>query len=68
MFCWYWFSFLGATIDYVDTEEQLFSLLIKKVRHLDPDILVGYEVQNASWGYLIERGAELGRYNAKAIF
>lgn len=25
----------------------------------DPDILVGYEVQKASWGYLLERAAQL---------
>lgn len=47
-------------VDYADTEEQLFSLLIEKIRYYDPDMLVGYEVQNASWGYLIERGAQLG--------
>ncbi|KAG1119475.1 hypothetical protein G6F42_012967 [Rhizopus arrhizus] len=47
-------------VDYADTEEQLFSLLIEKVRYYDPDMLVGYEVQNASWGYLVERGAQLG--------
>jgi len=33
-----------------------FSLFIQK---LDPDIIVGYEVQMLSWGYLIERGALL---------
>ncbi|KAJ1734176.1 DNA polymerase zeta, partial [Coemansia biformis] len=27
------------------------------VRQIDPDILCGYEVQKASWGYLIERAA-----------
>ncbi|KAL9544595.1 hypothetical protein MBANPS3_007546 [Mucor bainieri] len=47
-------------VDYADTEEELFSLLIGKIRHYDPDMLVGYEVQNASWGYLVERGAQLG--------
>jgi DNA polymerase zeta len=26
----------------------------------DPEILVGYEVQMSSWGYLIERAAKLG--------
>ncbi|KAI7873132.1 ribonuclease H-like domain-containing protein, partial [Mucor mucedo] len=49
-----------AMIDYADTEEDLFSFLINRVRHFDPDMLVGYEVQNASWGYLVERGVELG--------
>ena len=33
-----------------------FSLFI---RNLDPDILVGYEVQNSSWGYLLKRGTIL---------
>lgn len=47
-------------VDYADTEEQLFSLLIEKIRYYDPDMLVGYEIQNASWGYLVERGAQLG--------
>lgn len=47
-------------VDYADTEEQLFSLLIEKIRYYDPDMLVGYEVQKASWGYLVERGAQLG--------
>ncbi|CEG83153.1 Putative DNA polymerase [Rhizopus microsporus] len=49
-----------ADIDYAETEEELFSILIEKVRLYDPDMLVGYEVQNSSWGYLIERGARLG--------
>lgn len=49
-------------IDYANDEEHLFSLLIEKVRYYDPDMLIGYEVQNSSWGYLVERGAELGNY------
>lgn len=53
----------GADIDYAETEEELFSILIEKVRLYDPDMLVGYEVQNSSWGYLIERGAHLGMIN-----
>lgn len=35
--------------------------LIDKIRRYDPDMLTGYEVQNASWGYLVERGVELGK-------
>ncbi len=26
----------------------------------DPDVMVGYEVQMSSWGYLIERGSHIG--------
>ncbi|XP_066919058.1 uncharacterized protein [Clytia hemisphaerica] len=29
------------------------------IRELDPDIIMGYEVQMMSWGYVIERGAVL---------
>ncbi|KAI7899268.1 uncharacterized protein BX663DRAFT_522025 [Cokeromyces recurvatus] len=50
----------GLIVDYVQDEKHLISLLIEKVRYYDPDMLVGYEVQNGSWGYLIERGAQLG--------
>ncbi|KAI8378836.1 putative DNA polymerase zeta catalytic subunit [Choanephora cucurbitarum] len=50
----------GLHVDYAETEEQLFDLLIEKIRYYDPEMLVGYETQSASWGYLIERGAQLG--------
>ncbi|KAI9468117.1 MAG: hypothetical protein EXX96DRAFT_493093 [Benjaminiella poitrasii] len=50
----------GLLVDYAETEEDLFRLLIEKVRYYDPDMLIGYEVQNGSWGYLVERGAQLG--------
>ncbi|KAG1048906.1 hypothetical protein G6F43_008737 [Rhizopus delemar] len=50
-----------ADIDYGETETELFFILIEKVRLYDPDMLVGYEVQNASWGYLIERATYLGK-------
>ncbi|ORY95936.1 hypothetical protein BCR43DRAFT_316967 [Syncephalastrum racemosum] len=57
------FSKMGLSnveVDYVESEQELFQTLIKKVRLYDPDILVGYELHNASWGYLIERAAVLG--------
>jgi DNA polymerase zeta len=38
----------------------LFGILIEKIRCYDPDMLVGYEIQNASWGYLVDRGVQLG--------
>ncbi|KAJ3178228.1 DNA polymerase zeta [Gaertneriomyces sp. JEL0708] len=45
----------GYPIDYVSDERGLFERLVQKVRAWDPDILLGYEIHNASWGYLIER-------------
>jgi DNA polymerase family B, exonuclease domain len=40
-------------------ERALFRALITLIREIDPDIIVGYEIQRASLGYLIERGREL---------
>ncbi|KAI7872574.1 hypothetical protein BDF14DRAFT_1716926 [Spinellus fusiger] len=47
--------------DYVQNERELFYTLIRKVRMYDPDILTGYELNNSSWGYLIERALILGK-------
>ncbi|KAJ5555085.1 C4-type zinc-finger of DNA polymerase delta [Penicillium sp. DV-2018c] len=37
------------------TELDLINRLIDIVRYHDPDIITGYEVHSASWGYVIER-------------
>lgn len=37
------------------TELDLINRLVDIVRDHDPDIITGYEVQNGSWGYVIER-------------
>jgi DNA polymerase elongation subunit (family B) len=42
-------------ITQVQQEQDLIWALVDKVRHYDPDLLVGYELHNSSWGYLIER-------------
>ena len=47
-------------IVYVQKESELFEQLIKLVRQVDPDFLLGYEVQMGSWGYLKTRAAYLG--------
>jgi DNA polymerase elongation subunit (family B) len=46
---------LGMDITQVQQEQDLIWALVDKVRHYDPDLLVGYELHNSSWGYLIER-------------
>jgi DNA polymerase zeta len=48
-------AWTGATMYYENDELELLNRFIDIVRELDPDILVGYEVHNGSWGYLIER-------------
>ncbi len=45
----------GVEVVCCDSEVQLFFSVILLVRRLDPDFLVGWEVMNASFGYLIER-------------
>lgn len=42
-------------IDEEHSELDLINRLTDLVREFDPDILTGYEVQSASWGYVIER-------------
>ncbi|XP_045467770.1 DNA polymerase zeta catalytic subunit isoform X2 [Harmonia axyridis] len=59
------FSFLDGTgiscdIEYVENELKLFEKFTKFIIHWDPDILLGYEIQMLSWGYLIERCFHLG--------
>ncbi|KAJ1926917.1 DNA polymerase zeta [Tieghemiomyces parasiticus] len=40
----------------LDSERALLETLITLVTHAwDPDVLSGYELQNSSWGYLVER-------------
>ncbi|XP_041662079.1 DNA polymerase zeta catalytic subunit isoform X2 [Cheilinus undulatus] len=50
----------GLQVTYATDEKELFQELITIMRRFDPDILVGYEVQMHSWGYLLQRAAALG--------
>ncbi|XP_068432657.1 DNA polymerase zeta catalytic subunit [Clinocottus analis] len=50
----------GLQVTYATDEKMLFQELITIMRRFDPDILVGYEVQMRSWGYLLQRAAALG--------
>lgn len=45
---------------YVSTEEDLLNSLIILVRHCDPDILIGWEVESLSWGYIFHRASHIG--------
>ncbi|CAG8898921.1 unnamed protein product [Penicillium egyptiacum] len=46
---------LTIDVECEPTELDLINRLIDIVRYYDPDIITGYEVHNASWGYVIER-------------
>ncbi|KAL0491986.1 DNA polymerase zeta catalytic subunit [Acrasis kona] len=46
--------------DFYESELKMIQAFAKLIRHLDPDVLLGYEIQTASWGYLMERCAVIG--------
>jgi len=46
---------VGAEFLQAHNETDLFSLFLEKVREIDPDMIVGFETQKNSLGYLIER-------------
>ncbi|XP_063709325.1 DNA polymerase zeta catalytic subunit [Culicoides brevitarsis] len=52
-------SDMKTDIFVVPNEISLFEHLIDIVRHWDPDIFSGYEIERFSWGYLIDRGNAL---------
>ncbi|KAM7367565.1 hypothetical protein PAMP_013853 [Pampus punctatissimus] len=49
----------GLQVTYATDEKMLFQELVAIMKRFDPDILVGYEVQMRSWGYLLQRAAAL---------
>jgi DNA polymerase zeta len=51
----------GVQMEVYDSEEALLDALVGAVRALDPDILVGFEVQQGSLGYLNDRATALVR-------
>ncbi|KAF9315501.1 DNA polymerase zeta [Podila horticola] len=48
-------GFPGLDVLVARDESDMMNALIHRVRELDPDILTGYEVNNLSWGYLVDR-------------
>lgn len=47
-------------IEAVDTELELLNRVTDIIVESDPDILAGWEIQNASWGYCEARGKTYG--------
>ncbi|XP_041950538.1 DNA polymerase zeta catalytic subunit [Alosa sapidissima] len=50
----------GLHVTYASDEKELFQEVTSIIRKYDPDILLGYEVQMHSWGYLLQRASTLG--------
>jgi DNA polymerase zeta len=55
------FGFNHFVHDAVVDELELIHRFIDKVHAWDPEIFAGYEVQNSSWGFLLERGQTYGQ-------
>ncbi|XP_012055379.1 PREDICTED: DNA polymerase zeta catalytic subunit [Atta cephalotes] len=48
---------------YVATEQDAFNSLVKLIERHNPDILLGWEVEALSWGYVFQRAFHLGLNN-----
>lgn len=46
-------------ISYVATEQDIFDNLVKLIEQHNPDILLGWEVETRSWGYVFQRASHL---------
>ena len=53
-------GFRGCEVNLVRSEKELLRAFAKRVREVDPDVLLGWEVQSGSIGYLHERVEHLG--------
>lgn len=51
----------AAQMEMHDSENALLDAFVEAVRALDPDILVGFEVQQGSLGFLADRATALER-------
>ncbi|XP_052808091.1 uncharacterized protein LOC128236972 isoform X1 [Mya arenaria] len=60
-------GFLGVKVTYVQDEMELLTTFIDLVLNWDADILVGWEIQQLSWGYLLQRASTLGRNLSQAL-
>ncbi|KAK2721241.1 hypothetical protein QYM36_003500, partial [Artemia franciscana] len=45
---------------YASNELELMNMLVECVMEWNPDIVVGYEIEMLSWGYILQRGKILG--------
>lgn len=51
---------IGINATMVDSERALLMELVRLIREWDPDIFAGYEIEMASWGYVLQRSQAIG--------
>lgn len=49
------------TFEQAESELDLLNKVIDTIVELDPDIITGWEIQKASWGYVSSRGQTYGK-------
>lgn len=49
----------NVNVEYATSERDLLLMLVTLVARWDPDIFTGYEIEMASWGYVLQRGQKL---------
>lgn len=54
-------------ITYVTCEADLFCNIISLIGEYNPDILIGWELETLSWGYIFQRAGHLGTSFASTI-
>jgi DNA polymerase zeta len=59
---------IGWNVTYFEVEQLMIEKFALLVARIDPDMLVGYEVNRGSWGYLIDRYARLTRTYPSILF
>ena len=47
------------SVKYVHKEEELLELFATEMLRIDPDVVVGFEIQKLSWSYLVRRAIKL---------
>ena len=56
----------GAILEVVKTEEELITKWVELVEKTDPDLLIGYNIDNFDWAYIWERAEMLDITNVVA--
>ncbi|XP_043488413.1 DNA polymerase zeta catalytic subunit isoform X1 [Polistes fuscatus] len=51
---------IPTSIQYVESEVELLNNFVTLIHRCDPDILIGWEVEVSSWGYIFQRASRLG--------
>ena len=57
----------SCEIKYATCEEDLFCNIVSLISECNPDILIGWELETLSWGYVLQRAGYLGANLATSI-